>query len=85
MTEARELACKDLVESIGLYLDDELSPEQRSRIDAHLAICDGCLNALELMRETIRVTGTLTEDQIPESERESLRAVFRDWRDGTPD
>ena len=80
MTEPDDLACKELVELITPYLDGELSSEQRTRIDAHLATCDGCVNALEQMRETIRVTGTLTDEQIPEPEREALRSVFRSWR-----
>ena len=82
MTEQDDIACRDLVELITPYLDGELSEEQRARIDAHLAICEGCVNALEQVRETIRVTGSLTDDQIPEPEREVLRSVFRDWRDG---
>jgi anti-sigma factor RsiW len=84
MTEQDDFACKDLVELITPYLDGELNPEQRARIDAHLAICDGCENALEQVRETIRVSGTLTDDQIPEAEREELRSIFRDWRSASP-
>lgn len=81
MTELDDIACNELVELITPYLDGELSPEQRARIEEHLAICDGCMNALEQMRETIRVTGSLTEEQIPEPQRQALRAVFRAWQD----
>jgi hypothetical protein len=31
------------------------------------------------MRETIRLTGMLTEEQIPDAERERLLDAFRDW------
>jgi hypothetical protein len=31
------------------------------------------------MRETIRMTGMLTEEQIPEEQRQDLLAAFRTW------
>ena len=42
--------------------------------------CDGCTNALLQFRDTIRVTGHLTEEQVAEPSRESIRQVFRRWR-----
>ena len=44
--------------------------------------CDGCTNYLEQMRETIRLTGMLTEEQVPVAQRERLRRAFRDWKTG---
>jgi hypothetical protein len=32
------------------------------------------------MRRTIRLTGRLTEEQVPERARAELLQVFRDWR-----
>jgi hypothetical protein len=32
------------------------------------------------MRETIRLTGMLTEEQIPADQRDRLLRAFRDWR-----
>jgi hypothetical protein len=32
------------------------------------------------MRETIRLTGMLTEEAIPPEQRERLLSAFRDWR-----
>jgi predicted anti-sigma-YlaC factor YlaD len=49
-------------------------------VDEHLALCDGCTTYLEQMRETIRLSGMVTEEQVPEDEKTALLAAFRDWR-----
>ena len=80
------MACRDVVELLTDYLEGALPEDLRAEIDAHLASCDGCTNALEQMRETIRVTGALSEDQVPTAEREAVRAAFNAWRrDALPD
>ena len=56
------LTCKEVVEIVTDYLEGALSPEDRERFDAHFAVCDGCTPYVEQMRETIRLTGMLTED-----------------------
>lgn len=34
--------CAECQQSIHLYLDDELEPQQRAEIEAHLADCPDC-------------------------------------------
>jgi anti-sigma factor RsiW len=75
----REISCREIVELVTAYLEGALSERDRARFEAHLAGCDGCDNYLAQMRETIRITGTLTEDQVPETTRAALLSTFRDW------
>jgi anti-sigma factor RsiW len=75
--------CQDLVELVTEYLEDALAPEDRAAVEAHLADCDGCTAYLEQMRTTIRLTGALTEEQVPREAREPLLRVFREWRSST--
>lgn len=77
-----ELTCKEVVEIVTDYLEGALSPEDRARFDQHLAGCDGCTSYVEQMRETIRLSGMLTEEQVPVAQRERLRQAFRDWKTG---
>ncbi len=77
-----DLTCKEVVEIVSDYLEDALSPEDRERFEAHLRLCDGCTSYVEQMRETIRLTGMLTEEQVPVEQRERLRQAFRDWKAG---
>lgn len=45
MTEEREVAglrCFQVLEQLSAYLDGELDPADKTRVDAHLAGCDVC-------------------------------------------
>ena len=75
----RALTCREMVELVSDYLEGTLPRRVRRRVDEHLADCDGCTTYLEQMRETIRLTGMLTEEQIPEGQKQKLLDAFRDW------
>jgi anti-sigma factor RsiW len=75
-----ELACQELVELVTDYLEDRLTPIERRRFEAHLAVCGACRVYLEQMRRTIHALGTLTEDAIQPEARERLLDVFRHWK-----
>jgi anti-sigma factor RsiW len=76
----RELTCKELVELVTAYLEGTLPGRQRRRFDAHLAACDRCTAYLAQMRITIRVTGTLAEEDVSEEQRTELLTAFRSWK-----
>jgi predicted anti-sigma-YlaC factor YlaD len=80
VSDVIELTCKQMVELVTDYLEGSLSPDDRARFETHLAVCEGCTRFLAQMRETIRMTGTLAEEQIPPEQRDALLAAFRDWR-----
>jgi len=76
----RDLTCKELVELITGYLEGTIRGRQRRRFESHLAACDGCTRYLAQMEATIRATGTLTEEQVPDEQKVVLLAAFRNWR-----
>jgi anti-sigma factor RsiW len=78
---AQALTCHEVIELLSNYIDDALSPADSRRVDEHLALCDGCATYLEQMRDTIRLSGMVTEEQVPEDEKAALLAAFRDWRE----
>ncbi len=71
--------CHEIIELLSTYIEGGLTADDRSRVDEHLALCDGCTTYLEQMRETIRLSGMVTEEQVPEDEKAALLAAFRDW------
>ena len=74
------LVCKEFVELVTAYLEGKLPAEQRARMDAHLAECDGCSGYLEDMR---RLVGSLHEAPEPpadEATRDALLRAFRELR-----
>jgi anti-sigma factor RsiW len=74
------LTCHEVIELLSNYIEGALTEYDRRRVDEHLASCDGCATYLEQMRETIRLSGMVTEEQLPDDEKASLLAAFRDWR-----
>jgi anti-sigma factor RsiW len=84
LLSAPEMSCRELVRLITDYLEGKLSVRDRRRFDRHLRGCDGCTTYVEQMRETIRIAGTLSEEDIPPHAREELLAVFRGWRSSRP-
>lgn len=75
----QDLTCREAIALLTDYVEDALPAGERRRVEAHLATCDGCTTYLEQVRETIRLTGMLTEEQIPDGEKQRLLAAFRDW------
>ena len=75
----RELTCKELVELVTGYLDGSLRGRRRRRFESHLAACDGCTRYLAQIAATIRVTGSLTEEQVSNEQKTVVLAAFRDW------
>ena len=76
---SRDLVCREVVELLNGYLDQSLPADVLAAVEAHLAGCDGCTRVLEEFRQTIAMTGMLTEDQVTPAQRETLLAAFRGW------
>jgi anti-sigma factor RsiW len=74
------LSCRELVELVTDYLEDALDRRTRSRFERHISGCPHCTEYLEQIRETVRLTGMLREDQLEPRAREELLAAFRTWK-----
>jgi predicted anti-sigma-YlaC factor YlaD len=75
-----DMTCRELVEALTSYLEGAMAPDARARLEAHLAGCEGCTNAMTQLRETIRIAGRLSEDEVAKPEREAVRRIFMAWR-----
>ncbi len=82
MLSVRPLTCREMVQLVTAYLEDELSPRDRRRFERHLRSCDGCPTYVEQMRETIRLAGALREEDLQPRVRDELLAAFRGWHSG---
>jgi anti-sigma factor RsiW len=80
MADDTRLECREFVELVTAYLENALPTGERTRFEAHIAVCPGCATYVEQMRQTIRATGALTEDVIPELAMQDLLQVFRGWK-----
>jgi len=83
MSVDASITCQEVVELLSAYLDGELDPSTLDRVESHLAGCDGCTVVPEEVRETIRLSGGLTVEQVNETQRRTLLEAFRDWSAGS--
>ena len=72
--------CNELVDLVTAYLDDALDADTRSRVEAHLADCEGCANYVQQFRETVRAVGRVTDDQLDPAFRSRLLDAFKNYR-----
>lgn len=77
MSSAAMMRCEECVELITDYLDGALSPSDQVRFLDHLDRCDKCPRYLRQIERTIRLTGELREDGMPEPWRAELLEAFR--------
>ena len=77
---ATYLTCKELVELVTDYLENALTPVDRTRFEEHIMTCPPCRAHLDQMRTTLSVLGQVPEKTVsPDAER-SLLEAFRDWK-----
>ena len=73
------MTCKEFIEFVWRYLDEQLPAEQRATFDAHLAVCPGCVSYLANYAETVRLAGQAFGDPdaaLPEDVPEELVAAI---------
>ena len=75
-----DMPCRDVVEIVTSYLEGDLDPALRARLEAHLATCPECVLYVDQMRQTIELAGATAEpEDLPPELREHLQRVFDDW------
>ncbi len=77
-----DVACKDIVELVTEFLEEKLSPEDRTRFEMHLCYCHGCRTYLKQMRDVIRNARKLGEEALSPDAKEALLFAFRSWKRG---
>ena len=73
-----KVVCQQWVELVTAYLDGALPRLVTKAIDRHLRLCRHCREYLAQMRQTIRLTGELREEDVPDDVLDALEAAFRD-------
>lgn len=79
------LTCRELTELVTDYLEGRLSIWQRVQFQMHLGMCRHCRAYLHQMKTTLRLTGELPDEPMPDDVREELRSRFRALKKDAPD
>jgi anti-sigma factor RsiW len=76
------MTCREFIEFLGAYHDDELPQEQRAVFETHLAQCVKCRNYLRSYRATIKLAKRAMDnpdgpppDSVPEELVKAIIAV----------
>jgi anti-sigma factor RsiW len=72
--------CQEVVEMVTGYLEGALPPADRRRLEGHLPGCRHCTEYLAQIRETIRLAGRLTPEDLTPEMRTELTDLYRRWR-----
>ncbi len=66
----------DIIEELlSPYLEDELSPEEKKRVEDHLESCSSCSELLSFMRETQASLSDFPEIELSESLLDKIYAI----------
>jgi predicted anti-sigma-YlaC factor YlaD len=74
------MTCQALVELVTDYLEGTMPEPDRTRFEAHLEICPGCVYYVDQIGETIRLAGRIELERLPGID--VLIDAFRDWKRG---
>ncbi|HMK11628.1 MAG TPA: zf-HC2 domain-containing protein [Acidimicrobiales bacterium] len=78
----RDLVCRDAVALMSDYVDGGLEPEDRARLEQHLASCPHCTEYLAQLRATIDALGRAEPDDLSDDAVDELVRLYRQWRTG---
>jgi hypothetical protein len=63
----RELACREFVELVTVYLEDALDKSSADQVREHLLRCEGCSTYLDQMNVTVAALRTLPPEAAPDT------------------
>jgi anti-sigma factor RsiW len=75
-----DIPCQEVVELVTDYLEGALTTVDRKRFEAHLTGCEHCTEYLAQIRETIRLAGRLTPEDLTPDMTSDLTDLYRRWR-----
>ncbi len=69
--------CRQVIEALSDYMDDNVDADQGDSIDIHLEACRTCKNVLNTFQRTVDFCRDTIVAPLPAAEKESLRAEVR--------
>jgi anti-sigma factor RsiW len=70
------MTCRELVELLIDFVDEELPDDRRRLLETHLALCEPCMAYLETYKVTIRLTRRLPDVPPPPELLQRLKAAL---------
>jgi anti-sigma factor RsiW len=61
-----EISCLEVWREISNYVDDDVEPELRARMEAHFKTCAHCKAIVDGTRNVVKLVGDGVEYEVPE-------------------
>ncbi|HEX6927204.1 MAG TPA: zf-HC2 domain-containing protein [Longimicrobiaceae bacterium] len=74
------LCCERVEIALGDYLEGDLPPQLRMRVESHLAACPECWREVQKLRHTVTYLADLPRRRMPQYLKESLLRAHRNDR-----
>ena len=70
------LTCKEFVQELGQYLDEDIDAELKRKLEAHIDECPNCFVIFDTAKRTIQVYKGMQPKVIPPDVHERLMAAL---------
>jgi anti-sigma factor RsiW len=70
--------CQELFGKLSEYIDGELDPSARRRIEEHIDNCLACFACLQTLRQTVALCGKIGDRPLPDSLSERMNTLLND-------
>jgi anti-sigma factor RsiW len=67
-----EISCVEVWKEVSNYIDNEVSPELRQRIEAHLKVCAHCKAVMDGTKNVVKLIADGVEYELPKGFSERL-------------
>lgn len=71
------MTCRELIDFLYLYLDDELPADRRGEFERHLGVCEACREYIRQYREAIRLGTAAFADPSEPAETQAPEELVR--------
>lgn len=71
-----DISCLQVIRELSNYIDNDVTPQLREEILAHLSGCSRCTAVYDGLRNTITLTGDERAFDLPTAFSQRLRAKF---------
>jgi anti-sigma factor RsiW len=80
LTTKPYITCRQLIDFVASYRERELTAEQQSEFERHLAVCPSCVAYLKTYEQTVLLAKASADDPVPDEIPEPLVRAILDAR-----
>jgi len=73
-----EISCLEVWRQVSNYLDNDLTPDLRERIEAHLRVCAHCKAVMDGTKNVVKLIADGVEYELPQGFSQRLYSKIQD-------